>query len=118
MASALTRFGQHCRELRSRHQMTVGDQADAFGCEPFEISSIETGQSPLPPHYSRKFIEWLSLDKQEQRDLLRKVESNVVSFPRHTAGGDKTSAMRFFRKISKMHPNEIRSFGKKPPPEA
>ena len=27
MASALTRFGQHCRELRSRREMTLGDQA-------------------------------------------------------------------------------------------
>ena len=118
MASALTRFGQHCRELRSRREMTIGDQADAFGCQPYEISSIETGKSPVPPQYSRKLIDWLRLSDQEQRELLRKIDSNVIAFPRHTAGGDKTSAMRLFRRISKMHPNQIRSYGKKPPPEA
>ncbi len=118
MASALTRFGQHCRELRSRREMTLGDQADALGCQPSEISSIEMGNSPLPPHYSKRLITWLHLDEQEQRELLKKIESTVVAFPRRTTGGDKTNSMRLFRKISKMRPNEIRSFGKKPPPKA
>jgi len=118
MACALTRFGQHCRDLRSRRGMTIGDQADALGSEPHEISAIETGRSPLPPRYSEKFVAWLQLNEQEKRELLRKTESNVVAFRHHTAGGDKTSAMRLFRKISKMDPNEIRSFSKKPPPEA
>ncbi len=117
MASALTRFGQHCRELRSRREKTLGDQADALGCQPCDISSIEMGHSPVPLQYSHKLIAWLRLTEQEQRDLLRKIESNVVSFPRHAAGGDKTSSMRLFRKISKMRPNEIRTFGKKPSPE-
>jgi hypothetical protein len=99
--------------------MTIGDQADVFGTEPHEISAIETGKSPAPLHYSQKLIDWLCLDEQEQRDLLRKAESNVVALPRSTAGGNKTNAMKLFRKISKMHPNEIRGFGKKkPPPEA
>jgi transcriptional regulator with XRE-family HTH domain len=118
MACALTRFGQHCRELRSRRSMTIGDQAEAFGTEPHQISAIETGSLPPPPHYSQKLIEWLGLDEQEQRELVRKIDSNVVAFPRQTPGGDKTSAMRLFRKISKMDPNEIRRFSKKPPPEA
>jgi hypothetical protein len=117
MASALTRFGQHCRELRSHRQMTLGDQADALGCQPCEISSIEMGHSPLPPHYARRLVDWLRLNEQEQRELLKRIESNVVAFPRSTASGDKTSSMRLFRKISKMRPNEIRSFGKKTPPE-
>jgi len=99
--------------------MTIGDQADAFGAEPHEISAIETGNSPAPPLYSQKLIDWLGLNEQEQRDLIRKVESNVVALPRHIGGGDKTNAMKLFRKISKMQPNEIRGFGKKkPPPEA
>jgi transcriptional regulator with XRE-family HTH domain len=118
MACALTRFGQHCRELRSRRGMTIGDQADAFGAEPHEISAIETGKSPLPPQYSQKLVNWLRLNEQEKRELLRRAESNVVAFRRSTPGGDKTSAMRLFRKISKMKPNEIRRFSKKPPPEA
>ena len=117
MASALTRFGQHCREMRSRLEKTIGDQADAFGCQPYEISEIETGKLPVPPDYSRKLVSWLHLNEQERRELLKKIETNVIAFPRHTPGGDKTRAMRLFRKISKMHPNEIRSFGKKPPPE-
>jgi transcriptional regulator with XRE-family HTH domain len=118
MACALTRFGQHCRELRSRRGMTIGDQADAFGAEPHEISSVETGRSPLPPQYSQKLADWLRLNDQERMELLKKVESNVVAFRRNTSSGDKTSAMRLFRKISKMKPGEIRRFSKKPPPEA
>jgi hypothetical protein len=118
MACALTRFGQQCREFRSRRGLTIGDQADAFDSEPHEISAIETGKSAIPTLYSQKLINWLQLDEQEQRELLRKIESNVVAFPRNTAGGDRTSAMRLFRKISKMNPNEIRTFSKKPPPEA
>jgi len=98
--------------------MTIGDQADAFGFQPCEISEIETGKVAAPPHYSRKLIDWLCLSDQEQRELLKKLETNVVVLPRNVSGGDKTSAMRLFRKISKMHPNQIRSFGKKPPPEA
>jgi transcriptional regulator with XRE-family HTH domain len=118
MASVLTRFGQHCRELRSRRGMTIGDQADAFGAEPHEISAIETGRSPLSSQYSQKLVDWLRLNDQEKMELLKKVENNVVAFPRNTASGDKTSAMRLFRKISKMKPGEIRRFSKKPPPEA
>jgi transcriptional regulator with XRE-family HTH domain len=118
MASALTRFGQHCRGLRSHRGMTLGDQAEALGCEPSEISSIEMGVSPLPANYSQRLVDWLNLNESEQRDLLKKVETNVVAFPRRTStGGDKTSSMRLFRKISRMRPNEIRSFGKPPPPE-
>jgi hypothetical protein len=118
MASVLTRFGQHCRELRSRRGMTIGDQADALGCDPHEISGIETGKCPLPPHYSQKFTDWLNLEERERRELLKRVESNVVAFPRHATGGDKTGAMRLFRKISKMNPAQIRSFSKAPLPEA
>jgi hypothetical protein len=98
--------------------MTIGDQADALGAEPHEISAIETGRKPLPPRYPQRLIECLHLNEQERRELMRKVESNVVAFPRHVTGGDKTSAMRLFRKISKMNPTQIRNFGKKPPPEA
>jgi len=97
--------------------MTIGDQADAFGAEPHEISAIETGKLPIPPLYSQKLVQWLNLNEQEQRELRRKTDNNVVTFPRHVAAGDKTSAMRLFRRISKMNPNQIRNFGKKPPPE-
>ena len=118
MACALTRFGQHCRDLRSLRGLTMGDQAEALDTEPHEISAIETGKSPIPAGYLHNVISWLNLNEQEQRDLFKRVESNVVALRRHTGGGDKTSAMRLFRKISKMNPNEIRDFRKKPPPEA
>lgn len=118
MACALTRFGQHCRELRAQRGMTIGDQADALGAEPHEISAIETGKSPPPPHYSQRVSDWLGLNEQEKRELLKKIESNVVAFRHSTAGGERTTAMRLFRKISKMNPNEVRRFSKKPPPEA
>jgi hypothetical protein len=98
--------------------MTLGDQADALGYQPSEISSIEMGHAPLPPGYAMRLTEWLRLNEQEQRELLKKIEGNVIAFPRRSTGGDKTSSMRLFRKISKMCPNEIRSFGKKSPPEA
>jgi hypothetical protein len=58
--------------------MTIGDQADAFGAEPHEISAIETGKLPPPPHYSQILIEWLHLNEQEQRELLKRVEGNVA----------------------------------------
>ena len=116
MASALTRFGQHCRGLRSHRGMTLGDQAEALGCEPSEISSIEMGSSASGQLFAATCR--LAEPQQIQRDLLKKVETNVVAFPRRTStGGDKTSSMRLFRKISRMRPNEIRSFGKPPPPE-
>jgi hypothetical protein len=95
--------------------MTIGDQADALGYEPAVISSIETGQSAPPPQYLPRFVDWLRLNEQEQKELFRRIESNVISFSRRTGGSDKSSAMRLFRKISKMRPNQIRGFGKKPP---
>lgn len=98
--------------------MTIGDQAEALGAEPHEISAIETGRSPPAPHYYHKLSEWLHLNDQERKELLGKMESNIVPFQRHMASGNKTTAMRLFRKISKMKPSEIWRFSKKPPPEA
>jgi transcriptional regulator with XRE-family HTH domain len=114
MACALTRFGQHCRDLRSQRGLTIGDQADALGTEPCEISAIETGKKPFPPLYSQKLGEWLRLNDKESRELLKKIENNVVAFHRDVPGGPRTSAMRLFRKISKMNPSQIRDFRKNP----
>jgi transcriptional regulator with XRE-family HTH domain len=118
MACALTRFGQHCRDLRLRRGITLGDQADAFGLQPYEICEIETGKAPAPRHYSQKLSQWLALDEQEQRELFKRVDNNIVALHRSSPGGNRTSSMRLFRKISKLRPNEIRNFSKKPPPEA
>jgi len=98
--------------------MTIGDQAEALGAEPHEISAIETGKLPLPTQYSQKLSDWLQLNEHERIELLRRVEGNVLPFRRHIVGGEKTNAMRLFRKISKMKPSEIRRFSKKLPPEA
>jgi hypothetical protein len=98
--------------------LTIGDQADALGAEPCDISALETGRSPIPADYCRRLADWLLLNDQERAELLKKIESNVIAFPRIAPAGAKTSAMRLFRKISKMKPNEIRQFGERPPPEA
>lgn len=116
MANALTKFGQRCRDLRSRYNKSIGDQADAFACQPHEISAVETGKTLAPDLYAQKFVDWLGLNDQEKRDLLKRIDSNVISFPGPKGGGDKSTSMRLFRKISKMNPSEIRGIKKKPPP--
>ena len=118
MASSLTRLGQYCRDLRSSQDKTLGDQADALGYQPCEISSIEMGVSAPPSQYPQKLIHWLQLNEQEQRELLKRLETNVVAFSRRGIGGPRTSSMRLFRKISKMRPSDIRGFGRKSAPEA
>ena len=59
---------------------------------------FETGKLPVPQDYSRKLVSWLHLNEQERRELLKKIETNVIAFPRHTPGGDKTRAMDHFAK--------------------
>jgi transcriptional regulator with XRE-family HTH domain len=115
MANALNKFGQRCRDFRSQHGKSIGEQADVFGCEPYEISSIETGKVPIPPSYLKIFVGWLGLSEQDARELGRRIDSNVIAFP-HPKGGDNSRSMRLFRKISKMNPNEIRGIKGKPPP--
>ena len=61
MANALNKFGLRCRDIRSQYGKSIGDQADIFGCQPYEISSIETGKMPVPPIYLKKFVDWLGL---------------------------------------------------------
>lgn len=116
MANALTKFGQRCRDFRSKHNKSIGDQADMLGCQPCEISAIEIGKLPIPADYPKKLVDWLGLSEQESRDLLRRIDTNVIPFPSLKGGGDKTKSMRLFRKISKMGPNEIRDIKKKPKP--
>ena len=115
MANALSKFGLRCRDLRSQHGKSIGDQSDIFGFQPHEISSIETGKMPVPHDYLKNFVDWLSLSEQEAGELRRRIDSNVVPFP-HPKGGNNSRSMRLFRKISKMNPNEIRGIKNKLPP--
>lgn len=112
MTSALTRFGEHCRDLRRLHGKNMLDQAAALGLPVHQISSIETGQVLPKDDYVGKFANWLSLNEREQHELKKRIpiSDNVISFPGKTAVAEKTTTMRLFRKISKMKPREIRRF--------
>jgi hypothetical protein len=88
----------------------MGDQADAFACPIHAISSIETGREQPSDEYMRRFSTWLHLTDQEHEDLVRRIRSNVVKFPKLAT--TNSPSMRLFRKISKMKPSEIRKFRK------
>ena len=115
MTSALTRFGEHCRDLRRLHGKNMLDQAAALGLPVHQISSIETGEIIPKDDYLRKLADWLSLNEREQQELRKRVQAknNIISFPGKTAVAEKTTTMRLFRKISKMKPREIRRFRSK-----
>jgi transcriptional regulator with XRE-family HTH domain len=115
MASVLSRFGQHCRELRAKKNLTMGEQSHAFGCSVHEISEIECGLKTPSDSYLESFKQWLDLNPQEFTDLKRRVRSNVVELNRVKSVGNNGKSIRLFRKISNMAPSEIRSL-KKPPP--
>jgi hypothetical protein len=112
MTSALTRFGKHCRDLRSVHGKTMGDQADALGCAVHFISEIESGKIAANDKYVCKFRDWLGLSDQQYRDLMKKRGSDVIQFPPVKFIRNNSNSMRLFRKISKMNPSEIRGFPK------
>ena len=118
MASALTRFGQICRDIRIKHGKSMGDQAEALTCEVHHISSIETGKVAPSPQYIEKLKNWLNLDHHEYLDLMKRSQGNVIAFPARHAGGSNSRSMRLFRKISRMDPTHIRSFREKLADEA
>jgi hypothetical protein len=113
MASALTRFGQICREIRASHHKNMGDQAEALGCEVHHISAIEMGKIAASDQYVEKLRMWLNLTDQQYGELQRRRRSNVIAFPTRHSGSNNSSSMRLFRRISKMDPMEIRNFRKK-----
>jgi transcriptional regulator with XRE-family HTH domain len=117
MASVLSRFGQYCRELRTKKNLTMGEQAHAFGCSVHEISEIECGLKTPPDTFLESFKRWMDLTPQEFADLKRRVRPNVVELHRTKSVGNNGKSIRLFRKISNMAPSEIRSL-KKPPPES
>jgi transcriptional regulator with XRE-family HTH domain len=118
MANTLTRFGQYCRALRTSHEMTMADQALAFDCPVSLISSIESGRENPPREYLDHFRKWLNLNDSQHSDLIKRTRSNVVALRQLRSAANNTTSMRLFRKISKMSPEQIRSFRKQVEGEA
>jgi transcriptional regulator with XRE-family HTH domain len=114
MTTVLSRFGQHCRDLRLAKGLTMGDQAKNIGCSVNEISSIECGARTPTDGYLENFRAWMKLDDDEFRDLKRRIRSNVIELNRIKTLGENGRTMRLFRKISKMNPDQIRAFNKPP----
>lgn len=92
---------------------TMGDQARALGCNAYEISSIETGQTEPTAEYLKKLSDWLDLDDAQYKALLKRSENNVIDMRQRFSTSNKSTSMRLFRKISKMDPTQIREFRKK-----
>src|SRR5436305_13431866 len=112
MASVLSRFGQYCRELRTKKDLTMGDQAQAFGCSVHEISEIECGIKSPSTSYLESLKHWMDLSPQDVADLKRRLRSNVVELHRTKSVGNGGKSIRLFRKISNMAPSEIRGLKK------
>ena len=118
MASALTRFGHYCRELRTTNSKDMGAQAEALGCAVHYISSIETGRIAPPSDYVEKLGKWLRLDHRQVDELIKRTRSNVIEFRNRGSVSNNSSSMRLFRRISKMDSNQIRKFRRKIDDEA
>jgi transcriptional regulator with XRE-family HTH domain len=112
MASALTKFGHLCRELRSVNNRTMGDQAEEMGIDVAFISAIETGGKTPMKDYVERFGNWLNLNQTDRRALQKRTEAAVLSFPPSKYITKNSSSVRLFRKISKMAPTQIRNFRK------
>jgi transcriptional regulator with XRE-family HTH domain len=113
MASALTRFGQYCRDLRSDYKKSMGDQGDQLGCAVHYISSIETGRIAPSMDYIEKFRTWLNLSDSQYQEAVKRSRGNVVSLQDRASLSNNCTSMRLFRKISKMDSDQIRKLGKK-----
>src|SRR5262245_56518228 len=113
MATALTRFGQYCRDLRIAKNKSMGDQAEAFRCDVHYISSVEVGKTKPHDGYVDKFRDWLHLNETQHADLLKRAKSNVVEFRQRVSTSNNSQSMRLFRKVSQMDPNQIRKFREK-----
>jgi hypothetical protein len=61
--------GEFQRLRRSRGKI-IADQARALGFSVSYISSVESGDEPMPPDYVEHFSSWLALTPQEVTQLL------------------------------------------------
>ncbi len=106
MSSALTRFGILSRAIRSSHDRSMGEQAEALGCAVHSISDIETGKTSPSDEYIESFCRWLDLPKSQLDALKKRSKSNVVNL-KGGSFSNNSSSMRLFRKISKMDSTQI-----------
>jgi hypothetical protein len=118
MASALTRFGLYCRDLRTTHNKDMGAQAEALGFEVSHISSIETGRIAPPAGYATRLAKWLNLDQRQFDELVKRTPGNVIPFRNRGSVSNNSSSMRLFRRVSKMDSDQIRRFRRKIDDEA
>jgi transcriptional regulator with XRE-family HTH domain len=112
MANALTKFGMLCREKRAANNKTMGDQADGMDIDVSMISAIETGGRNPEIEYAEKFGRWLNLNEAERKELRKRTEAIILSFPSAKYITKNSKSVRLFRKISKMAPNQIRAIRK------
>ena len=117
MASALTRFGGLCRDLRSSRNKTMREQSEATGYEVTYISAIEAGGQRPTEEYVESFRNWLNLGEREAAEISKR-RSSVVAFPSVKHVAKNSASIRLFRKISKMQPDEIRKMTKRRESEA
>lgn len=68
---ALTTFGLRLREHRQANAVTMGDVADAFGIEPFEIAEFETGIRAPSVDYVRNVSSYLQLAPLDEAELVK-----------------------------------------------
>jgi transcriptional regulator with XRE-family HTH domain len=113
MASALTRFGLLCRDLRGSQDRTMGDQAEALQCDVCYISAVETGRTPPSDEYVEKFGRWLNLEDSQYQTLKKRSKATVIDMRHRFSTSNRSNSMRLFRKISKMDPSQIRNFRRK-----
>ena len=77
----------------------MGDQAEALNCPIHVISSIETGNTPLPSDYLNRLKQWLQLNDGEHTDLLKRAPGIVVDFRPRNSTSNRSTNMRLFRKV-------------------
>lgn len=104
--SALTSFGQKCREERQEQGKTLFDQAKHMKLLPSDISAIEAGERQPPSGYIENFGQWLGIGPlQLTKFTVLARPSNVIPFPRTQEARD---TRKLFRKVNKLSPEEIR----------
>ena len=109
MKDRLTQFGTKCRELRIRHNVSMGDQAKALGISVAYISAIECGKRAVPEDYPQDVAHWLSLsdqDSQTLRDLASGERTLVKVFPKN--GERAMLADDFARNLNELSVEGVR----------